>query len=139
MVWRIDQSKATRCSDEPNYGRFPKYVQCIQSLLPRTEYAVFKDDGNNLEFQDFETEEFYSLMKNGYQVPCVGDSGSAHWVDTNLGRSVLVGISTHGSLPCGNTAYMQKTSDEQILQWIKQKADIIPEVVVPDFDCWEYL
>ena len=150
MKWRVDESKPKRCCKDgicPNIGTpVPEYVTCVQTLLPTTPTAEFtqnlvenedeidelfnlKDD---LEFTRFNEEKAHD-SKIGYQLPCKGDSGSAHWVKSNSGKYVMIGITAKGHWPqynyCGEQAWMQKTTYNQkpknILDWIKVKAKII--------------
>ena len=100
-------------------------------MLPETVKARFESTltlSNGHQFEPKVDFDYVTYNPSAYhpQGVCLGDSGSGHWMEANNEQSVLIGISTTlgpGNV-CGDLSFMQRTTDEMIITWIKEKANI---------------
>ena len=116
-------------------GRFrlnPDYEVCMETARPRVKVGIFEKSMDSLEFTGFEIED-PPEGTGGYHRPCVGDSGSAHWITNYQMKAVVVATLSKGDIPCGTInprinpyagAVLQITSSPLIHDWIKSKAHI---------------
>ena len=104
----------------------------MKTALPRVQVGLFNEYTNLLHFKGFEFENPPEGI-DGYQRPCIGDSGTAHWITNYQMNAVIVAIMSKGDEPCGTTeprnlphsgAVLQKTTSTRIHQWIKWRARI---------------
>ena len=114
---------------------FPSFVICIKSLLKLNKRTIVKYNTRKGKFKPIqitynkEDPTVIGIGQQGYQMPCEGDAGAGHWVEQGiafgqrLDKAVLVGITTNTPTNrCGKYAHMQKTIDQNILDFIIEMA-----------------
>ena len=108
------------------------YEVCMETAFPRVKVGIFEKSMASLQFTGFEIED-PPKGTGGYQRPCEGDSGSAHWITNYQMKAVIVAIMSKGDEPCGTTeprtvphsgAVLHITTSPKIHQWIKWRAGI---------------
>ena len=139
MVWKHDVKKICGNTDGQghHFRQQPPYVICIKNHLKlnkraKITYGNVLNDKGKIEPRtkfEFEKEDPTVIGEQGYQMPCEGDAGAGHWVEQGiafgqrLDKAVLVGITTNTPTDrCGKYAHMQKTIDQNILDFIIEMA-----------------
>ena len=101
-------------------------------MLPQTSVFRFKknSDGSlRLLTAIKETPEDIGKSKDiGHQLPCKGDSGSAHWMYNSKEekRAVIAVTSFSNQEVCGMDEHLMKTTHPSVLAWIKKYSEIKP-------------
>ena len=131
MIWEYPGKRGSRCSHDAKYYNEDWYL-CIVSMLPQTSVFRFKknSDGSlRLLTAIKETPEDIGKSKDiGHQLPCKGDSGSAHWMYNSKEekRAVIAVTSFSNQEVCGMDEHLMKTTHPSVLSWIKKYSEIKP-------------
>ena len=88
-----------------------------------------KNDGYSLRFLTAIKEKPEDIGKSkymGYQLPCKGDSGNAHWMyDSKEKKRAVIAVTTFSNeLVCGMDEHAMKTTYPSVLAWIKKYSGI---------------
>jgi len=123
MQWKIGPNTNKICLS-PNAHLLPSFISCGRTLHENVKLWRFYQAGPRKLSDSLieEHEEKYPENAYGYQHPCVGDSGSGHWMrEGGIGtRQVLIGVSTRAGLLCGRKSFMEKINNEDTMRWIKR-------------------
>ena len=97
MEWRVKTKSDNVCAKQSYWD--PDFMVCMDKTLPQADVGIFKvSDSSNIEnvaiqdlhkFMEFVSfEKEYASKKphdfgTSYLSPCLGDSGSGHWITVN--------------------------------------------------------
>ena len=137
MKWKLDDPLNIACRDVEQLTLLfylPEYMVCFKSLLYPAKVWIFNEN-ENMEFRNYqiETEDiweepigaFESKDHGGYQLPCLGDSGSGNWIQRSSDKKhVLVGLASFTSRYCGANAFMEKINNVDSMAWIKSHLNL---------------
>ena len=137
MIWEFPGKRGSRCSskDHDTIQYNEDWFLCIVSMLPQTSVFRFKknsneiNDGYSLRFLTAIKEKPEDIGKSkymGYQLPCKGDSGNAHWMyDSKEKKRAVIAVTTFSNeLVCGMDEHAMKTTYPSVLAWIKKYSGI---------------
>ena len=145
MIWSTknqDSHTPKECGFSDKYCKL-HFATCIENIFPKTStmLVTYKDESVTDRYEtDFRIKgvDNTAILEEcqpeniGTQLNSKGDSGTGHWIantETEPPRAVLVAISTLGSnrIP-EKGSLVQKTTDEDILRFIKQTLSFYNEM-----------